>query len=253
MTQFALKLIALLSMLLDHTAKVLPVTELLSPWLGMETAMLVRDTMLVLGRMAFPMFAWFAAEGCRRTSSMGKYVLRLLVFAVLSEIPFQLCFYGRSFDALVPACHNVLFTMLLAALAVWAGKGLEQLRVPELVAYLLPALIAITLGWFLHTDYNAWGVALILGLYYMNDRKGQFLWMAAWISVFQLIWHGWNGNTLTWLSASGNIQLLYWLGALTGEAVLMTYNGERGPRIKWLFYVFYPVHLLLLFFLRTAI
>ena len=253
MTQFALKLIALLSMLLDHTAKVLPVTELLSTWLGIETAMLVRDTMLVLGRMAFPMFAWFAAEGCRKTADIRKYVLRLLVFAVLSEVPFQLCFYGRSFAALVPACHNVIFTILLAALAVWGGQVLAARRVPVLAAYLLPALAAIAVGWFLHTDYNAWGVALILGLYYMRDRKGQFLWMAAWITVFQLVWHGWNGSTLSWLSASGSIQLLYWLGALIGEAVLMTYNGERGPGAKWLFYVFYPTHLLLLFFLRTAI
>lgn len=252
MTQLTLKLIALLSMLLDHSAKVLPLMDLLSPWVGMEAAMQIRDAMLILGRIAFPVFAWFAAEGCRKTSSMGKYVLRLAVFAVLSEVPFQLCFYGHSLTALVLGCHNVIFTMLLAALAVWAGKGLKAYGVPELAAGLLPAVVAITLGWVLHTDYNAWGVALILGLYYMRDQKGQVIWLAAWVTVFQLIWHGWNGSTLVWLSGSGSIQILYWLGALVGAALLMTYNGQRGPKIRWLFYVFYPVHLLVLFLIRCA-
>lgn len=252
MTQFALKLIALLTMLLDHSAKILPVANLLSPVLGMETARMVQDSMMIIGRMAFPMFAWFIAEGCRKTSSMGKYALRLAVFALLSEVPFQLCFYGGAFASLKLACHNVMFTMLLAVLAVWASQILKQHSMPETVADLLPAAAAIALGWFLHTDYNAWGVALILGLYYMRDKKGQFLWMAAWITVFQLIWHGWNGTTLIWITSSGSILLLYWIGALLSVPMLMTYSGKRGTKCKWLFYVFYPVHLLLLFFLRTV-
>lgn len=253
MTQFALKLIALLAMLLDHTAKLLPVSDMLSPVLGMETARFIQDAMLVIGRMAFPMFAWFIAEGCRKTSSLGKYALRLAVFALLSEVPFQLCFYGGSFAALKPGCHNVMFTMLLAVLAVWTAQILQNHRVPVAAAELLPAAAAIALGWFLHTDYNAWGVALILGLYYMRDRKGQYLWMAVWITVFQLIWHGWNGEILIWFTPSGSILLLYWIGALLAVPVLMTYSGERGPNCKWLFYGFYPAHLLLLFLLRAMI
>lgn len=250
MTQFALKLIALVSMLLDHTAKVLPVVSLLSPSVGMETAIQIRDAMLILGRIAFPIFAWFAAEGCRKTSSMGKYVLRLAVFGILSEAQFQLCFYGPEVSL---GCHNVIFTILLAALAVWAGKALADRGVPELVSALLPALVAISLGWVLHTDYNAWGVALILGLYYMPVRKGQLLWLSAWVTVFQLIWHGWNGSTLSWLSSSGSILLLYWLGAMVGVALLAAYNDQRGPKVKWLFYVFYPAHLLLLLLVRSAL
>lgn len=253
MTQFALKLIALFSMLLDHTAKILPVADLLSPIIGMETARMIQDSMLILGRMAFPMFSWFVAEGCHKTANIRQYSLRLTVFALLSEVPFQLCFYGRSMDTLELACHNVMFTMLLAVLAVWIAQLLKKHHCIEIVAALLPAGAAISLGWFLHTDYNAWGVALILGLYYIRDKKGQFLWMAAWITVFQLIWHGWNGTTLIWFTPSGSIQLLYWLGALLAVPVLMTYSGERGPKCKWLFYAFYPAHLLMLFMLRTAI
>lgn len=252
MTQFALKLIALLAMLLDHIAKLLPVADRLSPLFGMESARMLQDAMVIIGRMAFPMFAWFVAEGCRKTSSLRKYALRLAVFALLSEVPFQLCFYG-GVAGLKLACHNVMFTMLLAVLAIWTAQTLRNHRVPAAAADLLPAAVAIALGWFLHTDYNAWGVALILGLYYMRDRNGQYLWMAAWITVFQLIWHGWNGETLIWFTPSGSILLLYWIGALLSVPVLMTYSGEQGKKCKWLFYVFYPSHLLLLFLLRSVI
>lgn len=252
MTQFTLKLIALLSMLLDHTAKVVLRTGMLSPWIGIENEMLVRNIMVIAGRMAFPIFAWFAAEGCRKTHSMGKYVLRLLVFAVLSEAPFQLCFYGAYQNGIQLGCHNVMFTLLLAVGAVFLSTWLETHHVPKSLASLLPSCAATALGWILHTDYNAWGVALVLGLYYMPEQKGKLIFLAAWCTAFQLIWHGWNGGGFNWLSSAGSIQILYWLGTMFSVLLLMAYNGERGIRSKWLFYGFYPAHLLLLFLIALA-
>ena len=247
MTQFTLKLIALIAMLLDHTAKVVLRTGVLASWIGIENDMLVRNIMVIAGRMAFPIFAWFAAEGCRKTKSMGRYTLRLLIFAVLSEAPFQLCFYGAYENGIQLACHNVMFTLLLAVGAVFAGSWLETHRVPKPLACLIPACAAIALGWVLHTDYNAWGVALVLGLYYMPEQKGKLIFLAAWCTSFQLIWHGWNGSGLNWLSGTGRIQILYWLGSMFSVPLLAAYSGERGRRSKWLFYGFYPLHLLALF------
>ena len=243
MTQFALKLVALIAMLLDHTAKVYLKSGILTPFFGMEMERQIRIGMMMIGRLAFPVFAWFVAEGCRRTSSPWKYLLRMVVFAVLSEIPFQLCFYR----GLELGFHNVLFTMLLAVFGIFAGKYLQDRGMPAPVSQLLPALISVSLGWFLHTDYNAWGVALIVGLYYMPSDKGRLLYLGTWITVFQLIWHGWNGQTFSWLLGSGSIQILYWIGGLSAVALLATYNGERGKKRKWLFYMFYPCHLLIIY------
>lgn len=256
MSQFTLKLIALFAMLLDHTAKILLSsnalrTELLAPWIGMENELLLKSTMMILGRISFPVFAWFVAEGCRSTRNIQKYALRLLLFAALSEIPFQLCFY-RSLE---PGCHNVMFTFLLTVAAVLAGNWLEDMKkLPPLPARLLSALPSVCLGWYLYTDYNSWGVALVLGLYYIPDRRGRLLFLAGWITVFQLLWHGWDGTGLVWLSpGTGRIQLLYWLGAMVSVGLLCLYDGRRGRPVKWFFYGFYPLHLLILFLIRLAI
>ena len=242
MTQFILKIIALVAMVLDHSAKTALATGVLKPYLGIAGNQALLVTMKVLGRMAFPIFAWFTAESCRKTSNMGKYLLRLGIFAVLSEAPFQLNFYG----GVSPACHNVIFTMLLAALAVYAGRRLNDF-ISSPWAQWIPAGIAICLGWFLRTDYNAWGVALILGLYYLPTERGRLAYLGTWGTVFQLVWHSWNGHSLSWLHSAGRIQLLYWLGILAAVALLATYNGQRGRKSKWLFYWFYPGHLMLLY------
>lgn len=253
MTQFTLKIIALLLMLMDHIVKVILPAGSLSPLLGMEGELLIRSAMLILGRAAFPMFAWFAAEGCRKTSNLGKYCLRLLLFGVLSEIPFQLCFYGAYHTGLQFGFHNVLFTMFLAVAAIYGGRLLEKLGTHKIPACICPALIAISLGWLLHTDYNAWGIALILGLYYLPEGLGKLGFLAAWVSVFQLLWHGWDGKSLVWLSGAGRIYLLYWLGGLFGVLLLATHAGKRGKDCKWLFYIFYPAHLALLFLLSRIL
>ncbi len=235
MSQFTLKLIALAAMLLDHLAKTLLTTQALSPLLGMELAAAVNTFMLVAGRMAFPIFAWFAAEGCRKSRNPGRYLLRLVIFALLSEIPFQLVFYGTW----TPGFHNVIFTILLAAAAICGGRRLTDHGIPEAAAKVLPAVLAVVLGWVLQTDYNAWGVALILGIYYVPRERGKLLFLAAWVTVFQLIWHG-----MAQSYGAFSLQLLLWIGGMFAAVFLAAYNGNRGRGSKWLFYIFYPVHLL---------
>ena len=116
MSQFALKFIAMVAMLLDHTSKVVLNHGVLMPILGMELNNLICTSMVVIGRISFPMFAWFTAEGCRKSLRPGKYLGRLAIFAVLSEIPFQLCFLNR----IEFGCNNVIFTLLLAAVGIYA-------------------------------------------------------------------------------------------------------------------------------------
>jgi len=251
MTQFSLKLLALLFMLCDHFSKVVLSTGVLAPILGTEGNLWLRTMLTVVGRKAFPMFAWFTAEGCRKTANFPRYLLRLLVFAALSELPFQLCFYGAGESGFRLACHNVIFTLLLAAMAIYVGKLLEKRRVPRLAALLMPGALAVILGWVLKMDYNAWGVALILLLYALPEEKPRLILLAAWFTVFQLIWHGFDGQTLVWLTDSNQYGiLLQWIGGMFAVPLLATYNGEKGRRGKWLFYIFYPAHLAALYGLR---
>lgn len=175
------------------------------------------------------------------------------MFAVLSEAPFQYCFYAAGQNGLSLACHNVMFTMLLAAAGIYAAKWLNKHGIPEMAAILIPSILAAALGWSLQTDYNAWGVALIFMLYYLPEKKQKLTILACWMTVFMLLWHGWNGETLVWLHAGGFSLLCMWLGGMFSVPILATYNGQRGRPVKWLFYVFYPVHLAVLYGIRCLI
>lgn len=254
MTQFSLKLLALFCMLCDHFAKVILARGVLVPALGWEMDLLLQTILLVLGRISFPIFAWFTAEGCQKTKNPKKYLLRLLAFAVISEIPFQLCFYGGSLANLQLGCHNVIFTMFLGALGIFLGQRLQEKSLPKWFALGMPALLVIWWGYYFQTDYNAWGVGLIVLLYYFKDQRQKLLFLTCWATVFMLIWHGWNGETLVWLSGTNNYMLLLeWIGCLFAVGFLLCYNGERGKGCKWLFYVFYPLHLFLLYLLRCIV
>ncbi len=243
MTQFSLKLLALICMLCDHAAKVVLSTGVLTPLIGMEWNLWLYTTLTIVGRISFPIFAWFVAEGCRKTKNVGKYLLRLLLFAVLSEIPFQLCFYEK----IGFGCHNVIFTMLLGASGISAGKHLAEKQVPRWIAIGVPAIVVMALGWFADTDYNAWGVGLILLLYDLPEGRPRLLFLSGWINAFYLLWHG----SAAWFYGESKAGiLLQWMGALVSVLLLTTYHGDKGKNGKWLFYLFYPAHLALLYGIR---
>lgn len=252
MTQLSLKLLALFSMLMDHLAKAVLSTGVLSDVLGVSGDLHLRTMMMAVGRLAFPIFAWFVAEGCKKTKDPKKYLLRMLIFALLSEIPFRLCFYGRLSSVVT---GNVMFTFLFAACSIYVSHWLVEKKIPYEVAVLAPSVASMAVCWFLYTDYNAWGCALVLLLYYMPNEKGRLLITGTWITLFQLVWKGSN-NGLSWVSGNDYNLLLQWLVEMLAVLFLAAYNGEKGknkPWTKWLFYVFYPTHLLILYLIRIAL
>lgn len=256
MTQLSLKLVALFSMLLDHLAKVVLSKGVLVDLLGVSGDFYLRTMMMAVGRLAFPIFAWFVAEGCKKTKNPKKYLLRMLVFAVLSEVPFQLCFYGAATRGVQLALHNVMFTFLFAAGAIFLSEFLREKKVPYGLAVLLPCVAAMAICWWQYTDYNAWGCALVLLLYFVPGEKGQLLVLGAWITLFQLLWKGSTGYGLSWLGGNDYNLLLQWMVELLAVLFLAAYNGEKGshkPWSKWLFYGFYPVHLVLLYLLARPV
>ncbi len=221
MSSFVLKMIACLTMLVDHAAVVF------APDLPDSAYVLMR----CVGRLAFVIFCFFIAEGFVHTRHRLSYALRLALFALISEIPFDLVCFGR---VMVLSYQNVYVTLLLGLLGIWAWEYFKNKNLSYLgLACLLGcAAMAELLG----ADYGAGGVALIAVIYVLRERK-------AWQGVGVL------AVLIGMTAVSIPIQLL----GFGGWLLCLAYNGRRGPRLKYIFYLFYPVHLLLLWGLRSIL
>ena len=143
-----LKLLAMALMLCDHLwATVLPGVM----WLT------------AVGRIAFPIFAFQVAEGFQRTHDRKKYLLRMLAFALISEIPFNYLYYS---SPVFPFHQNVMFTFFIALLLM---LGLEKVRSKGTEMYILAAVLSLPVGYFLGTlgmvDYYGSGVVTVLIFY----------------------------------------------------------------------------------------
>jgi len=212
LNSFQLKCIAIITMLIDHIGAVLFPYEI-----GFR----------IIGRIAFPIFCFLIVEGFYHTRDVRRYMLRLGAFAIISEVPYDLAFQGNVLDT---DKQNVFFTLALGVLMMYLLEAAGNIPVK-----ILEVLLLMWLADFLGTDYGGRGLLLIFIYYIFYEKK-----------LFKMcVGAGWN--------------LLYW--ALYGSwqtqcyGVLATpflalYNGERGRRIKYFFYVFYPVHLLVLYGLK---
>lgn len=173
LTGSALKWIAIVTMLIDHAGACLLEVFVMnaygsSPLAGRLTGEQIMawydfDIRLrLIGRIAFPLFCFLLVEGAVHTRNMGKYMLRMTVFALLSEVPFDLAFHNTPFFA---GSQNVYLTLVLGLLAVWILKGwrLQLWRLPA--GLLLPAFAAQ----LLHTDYGAVGVLVIALMFLLRE------------------------------------------------------------------------------------
>lgn len=221
MSGFILKTIACIAMLVDHVGVVF----------AAELPDGVYWAMRGVGRLAFPIFCFFIAKGFVRTKSRGRYALRLALFGLLSEIPFDLMISGQ---AMYLSHQNVYLTLLLGLLGLWGYEFLVK-RGMATVAYLAPILCAcVAQG--LRADYGAGGVLLIFVMHRLADDRG---WQGFAVALVLFALSG----------ASNTIQMLGWLGWL----LCMFYNGQRGLKVKYLVYAFYPLHLLGLWLLGVWI
>ena len=222
----ALKLLAVVSMLIDHLAVFYwyTVPSLQVAWftIGHRTfTPLV--LMRIFGRLAFPLFAFLIVEGFVHTHDRRRYGINLAVFALLSEIPWNLVHSGTM---LYPG-QNVFFTLLLGYLGLCA---IERFSFSK--GFLLGSLLGLlVVSVFLRADYGCSGYAFILLLYVLRDNK-----------ILQAI--------------IGSCFLgSRWIAGLAFIPINM-YNGKRGfvtgPVWKYAFYLFYPLHLLVIWLLRDG-
>lgn len=232
LTAAVLHIIAMTLMLMDHLwATLLPAKE----WLTCA------------GRVAFPIFAFMAVEGYFHTRSFKKCILRMLLFAVLSEIPFDLMYGGTWF---YPVHQNVLWTFLLSLLGVWL---MEQVRKKGktwmyLLVCVLVVLAGLVLGTLCMVDYYGAGVLTVFVFYFLHGRKWWcFLGQLAalyWLNVELL------GGLMYPVQLFGmEFELCQQGLALLALIPIWLYRGRQGYHSKpfqYLCYAFYPVHMLLL-------
>lgn len=238
LTSFSLHILAMAFMLCDHLwATVIPGNE----WLT------------CVGRIAFPIFAFMIVEGYFHTKKLKNYVLRLLIFAVLSEIPFNLMSGGSMFN---PLHQNVLWTFLI-------GLGLihliERAKHKRAIWMWLVTVVAILVGLlvalFGMVDYAYYGVLMMLVFYLFRGRR----W---WCFVGQLIcmWYinvEMMGGMVYPIELFGREWIIHQQGfALLALIPIWLYHGKQGlynKVLKYTYYAFYPVHLLLLYLLMLII
>lgn len=196
-----------------------------------------------VGRLAFPIFAFFIAEGYAHTRDFGRYFRRLAILSVVSEIPFNLE-NGAVFDL---TRQNVLFTFCLALLTL---RGLEALGRERGFGRWAGCGLVLAAGFaageLLRTDYGGWGVVTVALLYLCRDGRYAKLWLLLAMAAV----NGLGMGSLTMPVFGGEMPIQIF--AVAALPVIWLYNGQAGPKgLRRAFYVFYPAHLLVLEGIRT--
>lgn len=227
-------------MLIDHIA-----------WVFVPFSSVLGQIMHFIGRFTAPIMCYFIAEGYFYTKNVKKYIIRIGIFAVISQIPFVIAekltspplmmIDGKLWinpELLIPS-FNVMFTLLLGlvALLLWNIKIIEKpLRIMIVISL---CFISLSGDWMCFTVL--W--ILFFGIY-RNDNKGK------WISYYCIALSSMTIVITTNILGGLPLWHNFWqAGLLFPPFILMLHNGEKGsntPFHKWFFYIFYPLHLLII-------
>lgn len=226
MSSFWLKVLACVIMLIDH------VGAIFFPKLwGLR----------VIGRLAFPIFSFLLVEGYTKTSNLTKYSTRLFLFALISQYPFMLAFKIKSF--------NIFFTLFagLMALYVLDYKFYEDEKKDRIIKLLAVIAICIFVKQ-IHTDYDFYGVLMIIIFKVFKDKSFPKLVGALVLLNFIYVL-----PMLKYLAYPNGYRIFMQSTSLMALALIAFYNGERGRKLKYAFYAFYPVHLTILYLIKRFI
>lgn len=264
MTAFTLKRIALITMIIDHIDKILQIRSS-SLYQYSSVAGQIYNIIVLTGRVAFPIYAFLIAEGCRKTRSMPKYIFRLFLFMIISEIFYIAAFYNNNthglellkyaFDhVLTLKFRNIFTTLMFGVIAIYAYQIISSLNINKILRTATTATIVLLIMYtaeYFRASYGFLGIALIFLLYLFNSRKMQAMVIVLWSVGFYLIWASYNGVRFLFLE-----NFIYWQWAVFAcfaAVAVILYNGNRGKSMKWLFYIAYPLHLILLIIAREVI
>ena len=232
-----LHILAMALMLCDHMwATVFPSAE----WLT------------CVGRIAFPIFAFLTAEGYRHTRNARRYLLRMLVWAVLAEIPFDLMCNGVAF---YPFHQNVLWTFLLSLLAMMLLDRVRE-RFKPVAAALLSAgvvLLGTVLGFAVMSDYFGVGVLMVLTFWFFRERNWKSR-LCQLVCLYILNVELLGGYYYELQIFGHSFEVIQQGFALLALIPIWLYRGRQGHHSKafqYICYAFYPVHMLVLYLIYT--
>ena len=240
LTSFDLKVIACISMFIDHFGAILVYQLIMRSeidylnsiysWVLQNRSLMIGiyNNLRIIGRIAFPIYCFLLVEGFFYTKSRAKYLRNLVVFALVSEVPFDLLLYGKiGFEA-----QNVFFTLAIALGMIWGITKIKEKWVEEPVisVFLQGSLIlaGCVSALLLNTDYSYYGIVLAAIFYYYRNNR----FLACLVGYVWFLFEPW---------------------CFPAFIALLCYNGKRGISIKYFFYAFYPAHLLLLYGLRVLL
>lgn len=227
-----LKLIAISAMLLDHIA-----------WAFLDFHSFWGQLFHVIGRITAPTMSFFIVQGYLHTRSFRKYLTRLLIFAIVSHIPY-VCF---NYGTMHWFSFNVLYTLALGLLAVFCWDKVANLRL-RVLAVIGLGILSLPGDWF----YIIIIFCLIFFIY-RDDFHSQAAAITYTAVIIALIQFGGSlaaGDTIREALLNSGFHL----GIILSLPLLKLYNGQRGGgrSSRWLFYIFYPAHLLVLSLLRQV-
>lgn len=235
-TGSTLKLIAIITMFIDHFGAIIVERMLLSGNIEVQNyhKIYMLDMVLrLIGRMAFPIFCFLLVEGFLYTHDVKKYAQRLFLFALISEIPFDIGFSGV---LVYWKYQNVFFTLFIGILVVAGFRFVEERPKwnGEFQIFLYALILAAGMGAaaLLKTDYGEFGVLTVAVMYWFRKNRMEAVGLGCMVLTVMDI-----------LEATSFFIML----------PIHYYNGKRGWNMKWLFYFFYPVHILLLYLIACAI
>ena len=229
MTSFVLKMIAIVSMFLDHIGYFI--------YKGSFSAF------NYFGRLAFPIFAFQISEGYTHTHDLKKYMSRLFIFALISQIPFTLFLYGVVYQ--LPLNQylenidkfelNIFFTLFLGLLSIFIYDKSKS----KILGLIAVGLICF-LGKIIKVDYGYWGILLIFTFYLFKNNIPltvlSYLALCIIKYIPQLIESNFN-----------YIYLIMLIGTFAAIIPIVLYNGKLGLKTKKLLYIFYPAHLFFIY------
>ena len=207
MSSFVLKIFAIIFMFIDHVGYVFFPTQ---------------SIFRIIGRMAFPIFAFQVGIGFKHTQNKEKHIFLLLLFAILSQIPFFLMTNIHTTSFML----NVLFTFVFALTIIYCVDIIKSyfIKIPLV-------LILLLLTFYIRVDYGILGILLTVFLYYFSHNK--------FISFIIL-----TSFTFMHYAINNSILQIY---CLISFLFIWLFNGKKGQNAKWMFYIFYPLHMLVIF------
>lgn len=235
MTSFVLKLIAAITMLIDHTGLIL-----------FPNQMIFR----VIGRLAFPIYAYCIAEGFRYTRNRFKYFLRIFLLGLFCQIVYTIVSHDLYIGILLVFSISIIimtFTDCVktsvqgkkSALSSFVSRVFhrnitnEQDKVLSLVLCCASIMAAFVLCIYVDVDYSFFGIMLPVFTSFFSDRKQRLVMFSACLIALCI-------------DLTDTLMIQYW--SLAAIPLIAIYNGERGKHsLKYFFYVFYPLHLAVLY------